>query len=55
MDGGIHELRELVIRVTGGSGLWEGWEGRDIILIVSKVNTADETENRLGKLDAGFN
>ena len=55
MDGSIHELGELVIRVTGGSGGWEG-EGRDIIIIiVGKVNTADETENRLGKLGAGFN
>ena len=55
MDGGFHELGELVIRVTGGSRGWEGGQDLDIIIIVSKVNTADETENRLGKLDADFN
>ena len=58
MDGGIHELGELVRWPTRGAGAGEGGQGGqglDIILIVSKVNTADETENRLGKLDADFN
>lgn len=51
VDRGVDELRELVIVDVGVRRLGK----RLAVLTVSKVNTTDETENRLSKLDASFN
>ena len=54
VDGGIHELGELII-VDVVSRRCSRLTALLAILPVSKVNTTDETENRLSKLDASFN
>ena len=51
VDRGVDELRELVIVDVGLRRLGK----RLSVLTVSKVNTTDEAENRLSKLDASFN
>ena len=56
MDGGVDELGKLVIGIDAiRRGAAREMGRGETLVTVGKVNTTDETENRLSKLDASFN
>ena len=56
MDGGVDELGKLVIGIDAiRRGAVREMGRGETLVTVGKVNTTDETENRLSKLDASFN